>query len=84
MENKVERSYYEKLFKKYPDVVDTKTFCEMLGGIGITTVWKLIKGNHIKYINYLDQAYLIPKVWVIDYVLGEHYKEFKKKLKSQV
>ena len=84
MSKKNDREYYEKLFQKYPDIVDTKTFCEMLGGIGITTAWKMIRGNHVKHIYYLGQAYLIPKVWVIDYIMGDHYKDFKKKLKTHV
>lgn len=32
----------------------------------------------------LSKTYLIPKVWVIDYVLSEHYAEYKKKLKVQI
>jgi len=81
---KLTREYYIELFKHYPDVVNTKTFCEMLGGIGIKTAWNLINGKHVKSIYYLDQAFLIPKVWVIDYVTSDHYAEFKKKLKVKI
>jgi len=77
------RKHYERLFQSYPDVVNTETFCKMLG-IGICLAWRIIKGNHIQYIHYMEQSYLIPKVWVIDYVMGEHYTDLRKNLKTQI
>ena len=35
------RNFYEKLFSNQSDVLDTETVRQLLGGIGITTVWKL-------------------------------------------
>lgn len=55
----------------------------MMGGIGGCTARKLIKQNHVRHY-YIKNTYLIPKVWVIDYVLSEHYAEYKKELKVQI
>ena len=84
MKKQKNRQYYEVLFGKYPDVVDTETVRAMLGGIGISTVLKLIKNGHIKHIDYLEQCYLIPKDWLIDYVLGEHYANYKSHLSVHI
>ncbi len=42
-------TYYEKMFSEYPDVVDVKTMCKMLGGISTKTGYKLLKENKIKF-----------------------------------
>ena len=77
------RSYYEQRFADYPDLVTLPQFREMLGGIGDVTARKLMRGNRVKH--YLIRGtYLIPKPWVIDYILSEHYAEYKGKLKAQV
>lgn len=78
------RQYYETLFASYPDVVDTEVARQMLGGIGICTVLKLIHEGHLKHIHYLEQRYLIPKEWLIDYVMSDHYAIFKHSLKIQI
>lgn len=78
-----QRMYYEELFADYPDVVTILEFCQMLGGIADTTARKLIKSNAVKYL-YARDMYLIPKVYVIDYVLSDHYREFRKKLRHKV
>ena len=77
------REHYEKLFESYPDVVTLPDFMKMLGGIGDSTARKLMRGNHVHHF-YIRDTYLIPKLSVISYVLGEHYKEYRKKLKVQV
>ena len=84
MEKVKNRQYYEKLFAKYPDVLDTEEVRLMLGGVAIATVWKLIRRGHLKYIHYLEQCFLVPKDWLIDYILGEHYASYKKILSVQV
>ena len=78
-----EREYYERLFATYPDVVTLPEFCKMLGGIGDSTALKLMRGNHVHYF-YIRHTYLIPKASVIDYVLGAHYKKYRKKLKVSI
>ena len=77
------REYYENLFASYPDVVTLQEFREMLGGIGDGTARKLMTGNHVKHY-YIRHTYLIPKPYVIDYVLSAHYAEYKNELKVQV
>jgi len=78
------RQSYEELFNSQPDVLDTETVCQMLGGIGMTTVLKLIRGGHLKHIHYREQCFLIPKVWLIDYIMSDHYQSYKSKLKGQI
>ena len=77
------RSYYEELFSEYPDVVTLDEFRKMLGGIGDSTARKLMRGNHVKHF-YIRDTYLVPKACAIDYILGEHYAEYRKALKVQV
>lgn len=78
------RHYYDKLFENYPDVIDTETVRGMLGGIGIGTVWKLIRSGNLKHIHYLEQCYLVPKEWLIDYILSDHYANYKRNLSVQI
>ena len=77
------KEYYEERFKDYPDLVNLEQFREMLGGIGDTTARKLMRQNKVKHF-YIRSTYLIPKANVIDYVLGEHYAEYKYSLKVQI
>lgn len=77
------RKYYERLFAEYPDVVTVTEFCAMLGGICDKTARKLIRENHIKHF-YIGATYLIPKEWVIEYVLSDHYAQYKKSLRVKV
>ena len=78
------RQYYERLFISQPDVLEPETVRQMLGGIGICTISKLIRAGHLKHIHYREQCYLIPKTWLIDYILSDHYQNFKKQLKGQI
>ena len=84
MEIDKKRQHYEALFTRYPDVVDTETVREMLGGIGICTVLKLIRKGHLKHFHYLEQKFLIPKEWLIDYIMSDYYANFKHSLKAQI
>ena len=58
---------YLKMFKDYPDVVDVKTMCEMLGGIHKSFAYRLIRSNKIKHLTY-GSTYRIPKLWIIQYI----------------
>ena len=73
------RKYYEQLYTEYPTVVTLIQFRQMLGGIGDTTARKLMRENRVKHY-YIRHTYLIPKDWVIDYVLSEHYAEYREGL----
>ncbi|QII81235.1 DNA-binding protein [Jeotgalibaca arthritidis] len=75
--------YYREKFKDYPDVVTLEQFREMLGGIGHSTARKLMRAKKVKHF-YIRDAYMIPKEYVIDYVTGEHYAEYKYGLKVQI
>lgn len=75
--------YYKEIFEPYPDVVTLDEFKSMLGGIADSTARKLLRGNHVKHF-YIRNTYMIPKVWVIEYVLSEHYAEYREKLKVEV
>jgi hypothetical protein len=77
------KKYYINLFKPYPDVVNLGQFKQMLGGIADNTARKLLKDNHVQHF-YIRETYLIPKVWVIKYVLSKHYVSYKEKLKYKV
>ena len=77
------RSYYDKLFEPYPDVVTLPQFREMLGGIGDSTARKLMRSNHVQHF-CIRHTYLIPKEYVIDYVLSSHYAKYRKELNAQV
>lgn len=77
------KTYYEQLFADYPDIVTLEQFREMLGGIGDGTARKLMRENRVQHY-YIRTTYMIPKPWVIEYVLSEHYAEYKYKLKARV
>ncbi len=66
------RSHYEKLFADYPDLVQIKDFRAMLGGITEATALKIIEQGHVKFY-YIRRRHLIPKVCVIDYLMGISY-----------
>ena len=72
-----DRNYYIKLFENYPDVVNLKQLREMLGGIGEGTALKLMQENRVEHFK-LRNVYYIPKDSVIDYLLGYHYRRYKK------
>ena len=81
------KAYYMNLFYKYPDVVTLPVFCEMLGGIADSTARKLLRAGHVKSFNipkHNGRQYMIPKVFIIEYVLSDHYARFKKKLRAQI
>ena len=58
---------YRLLFTEYPDVVNIKQMCEMLGGIGEKTGYRLLRTGEIKYFT-IGRSYRIPKIHVIDYL----------------
>jgi excisionase family DNA binding protein len=58
---------YKLLFCDYPDVVNVKQMCKMLGGIAEKTGYRLLHGGEIKYFT-IGRSYRIPKIHVIDYL----------------
>ena len=61
------REAYRLLFTDYPDVVDIRQLCDMLGGIGVKTAYKLLQNNEIAHLK-VGRAYRIPKCHVIAYL----------------
>ena len=59
---------YSLMFTSYPDIVDITQMRKMLGGIGVTLAYKLVKERKIKSIN-IGREYKIPKSYIIEYLL---------------
>ena len=60
-------TYYEKMFSEYPDVVNVKTMCKMLGGISTKTGYGLLKDNKIKSFK-IGRAFYITKFHILSYL----------------
>ena len=73
-----EREKYRRKYASYPEVVNLLQFREMLGGIADSTARKLMRENRVKHY-YIRTTYLIPKEWVIDYLLSTHYAQDRMK-----
>lgn len=58
------------MFAEYPDVVEVDELREMLGGISRKLAYKLLSHNEIRSVR-VGRAYKIPKVCIIDYLIGE-------------
>ena len=61
------KDLYSVMFPEYPDVVNVEQLSEMLGGVSTKTVYRLLKKGEIKS-KYVGKRYLIPKLYVIDYI----------------
>lgn len=59
---------YSLMFTTYPDIVDITQMRKMLGGIGVTLAYKLLKQGKIKSIK-IGREYRIPKSCIIQYLL---------------
>lgn len=60
----------QAIFDKYPDVVAVDELCEMLGGISKKLAYRLLGAQEIKSVR-IGREYRIPKLCVIDYLMGE-------------
>lgn len=61
------------IFADYPDVVNVEQMCSMLGGIGKKTAYDLLRNGDIRHIK-LGKSFKIPKVCVIEYLIGDTHK----------
>lgn len=61
---------YSIMFTNYPDIVNIEQMRKMLGGIGITLAYKLLKQGKIKSMK-IGREYKIPKSCIIQYLLDE-------------
>lgn len=58
------------MFSDYPDVVNVKQMCAMLGGIGMKTAYSLLQNGEIRYMK-IGKSFKIPKVCIIEYLIGD-------------
>ncbi len=70
-------------FASYPDVLTLVQFRELLGGIADSTARKLVNQNLVKH--YMVRTTIfIPKQCAFDYIVSEHYRKYKNKLKHTI
>ena len=62
------RENYSLMFTTYPDIVDITQMRKMLGGIGVTLAYKLLKQRKIKSLK-IGREYKIPKSCIIEYLI---------------
>ena len=55
------------MFADYPDVVNVRQLCEMLGGIGQKAAYRLLHDGCICYFK-IGKGFRVPKASVIDYL----------------
>lgn len=67
----MENTNYKSMFSSYPDVVNFTQMKEMLGNIGSTLAYKLLRDNTIKSIK-VSRAYKIPKNNIIEYLTNNN------------
>lgn len=60
----------QTMFSEYPDVVEVADLRRMLGGISKKLAYKLLSEQEIRNVR-IGRAYKIPKVCVIEYLMGE-------------
>ena len=59
-----------KMFENYPDGVEVDDLRVMLGGISKRLAYKLLTNQEIRSVK-VGRAYKIPKICVIEYLMGE-------------
>ena len=74
------RFEYERKFESYPDLLTLEQFRAMLGGIADGTARKLMRENRVEHF-MANTTYYIPKIKAIDYICGQHYRRYRRKLK---
>lgn len=57
---------YRVMLKRYPDVLDVKQMCKILG-ISMKTGYALVKDNKIESLK-VGRAYRIPKPFLLSYL----------------
>lgn len=77
------QKYYNALFANYPDVVTIPVFRQMLGGISNSAARRLIRQNHVRHFCIKEQ-YLIPKVYIVEYLASDIYEKHCRRLKHTI
>ena len=65
-----------QMFDKYPDVVEVDDLCAMLGGISKKLAYRLLAAQEIRSVR-VGRSYKIPKVCIIEYLVGEEMCHIK-------
>ena len=60
----------QSMFENYPDVVEVADLRKMLGGISKKLAYRLLSDQEIRSVR-VGRAYKIPKICVIEYLMGE-------------
>lgn len=68
------RENYSLMFTTYPDIVDITQMRKMLGGIGVTLAYKLLKQRKIKSLK-IGREYKLPKSCIIEYLIENKENE---------
>lgn len=76
------RIEYETKLRDYPDLLTVKELRPILGDICDRTAFELIHKNKIKHFR-IGNKYLIPKAYLIDFIMSEDYSIFKKKVEAR-
>ena len=66
----------QAMFMEYPDVVEVDDLRKMLGGISKKLAYRLLTEEEIRSVR-VGRAYKIPKLCVIEYLLGEEMCHIK-------
>lgn len=64
------------MFDKYPEVVEVDDLRKMLGGISRKLAYKLLADKEIQAVK-VGRTYKIPKVCIIEYLMGEEMCHIK-------
>lgn len=62
---------YKTMFAKYPDVVNIEQMREMLGNIGTSLSYKLLRDKSIRSFK-IGRDYKILKIDIIDYLINKN------------
>lgn len=68
--SEIVKENYSIMFTNYPDIVNIEQMRNMLGGIGVTLAYRLLKQGKINFIK-IGREYKIPKTCIIQYLLKE-------------
>lgn len=58
---------YKLMLCEYPDVLNSKQVAELLGGVSIKTVYKLLQTGEIEHF-VIGHRYFIPKINIFKYL----------------
>ena len=77
------RFEYERKFEDYPDLLTLEQFRAMLGGIADVTARRLLQQGLVEHF-MIRTTYYIPKIRAIDYIVGQHYRFYRHRLKHRI